>query len=184
MSDLPLERLQVDAPFSYVGLDVFGPWEVITSCTRSGQSRDKRWAVLFTCMSTRAIHIEVIETMTSSSFINALRKFFLQVRPLKLTHEVLITFMAEVSAIVNARPLIPVSTNPEAPLIHRKWAYLFLQSVSSQKEICSRISGREFKFWQRHSGLGGGKNIWAHFRVGPNPWQPRAAVLHTSLRFH
>jgi len=76
MSDLPVERLQVDPPFSYVGLDVFGPWEVISRRTRASQARDKRWAVLFTCMSTRAIHIEVIETMTSSSFINALRRFF------------------------------------------------------------------------------------------------------------
>ncbi|XP_025766921.1 uncharacterized protein LOC112848107 [Oreochromis niloticus] len=190
MSDLPTERLQADPPFSYVGLDVFGPWEVVTRRTRGGQAQDKRWAVLFTCMSTRAIHIEVIETMTSSSFINALRRFFsirghakqlrsdcgtnftgafkelkmdpgnksvedyllkqkctwvfnpphsshmggawermigvarrildsmrLQVGHVKLTHEVLTTFMAEVSAIVNARPLIPVSTDPEAPFI-------------------------------------------------------------------
>lgn len=190
MSDLPTERLQADPPFSYVGLDVFGPWEVVIRRTRGGQAQDKRWAVLFTCMSKRAIHIEVIETMTSSSFINALRRFFsirghakplrldcgtnftgafkelkmdpgnksvedyllqqkctwvfnpphsshmggawehmigvarrildsmlLQVGHVKLTHEVLTTFMAEVSAIVNARPLIPVSTDPEAPFI-------------------------------------------------------------------
>lgn len=30
MSDLPEERLKLDPPFSYVGLDVFGPWEVIS----------------------------------------------------------------------------------------------------------------------------------------------------------
>ncbi len=44
--------------------------------TRGGQASSKCWAVLFTCMSTRAIHIEVIESMDSSSFINALRRFF------------------------------------------------------------------------------------------------------------
>jgi hypothetical protein len=33
----------------------------------------------------------------------------------ELTHEVLTTLMAEVSAIMNSRPLVPVSTNPEAP---------------------------------------------------------------------
>ncbi len=76
MSDLHPERLSMDPPFSFVGLDVFGPW-VVTSCrTRGGQASSKRWAVLFTCMSTRAIHIEVIESMDSSSFINALRRFF------------------------------------------------------------------------------------------------------------
>ncbi len=76
MSDLPPERLSMDPPFSFVGLDVFGPWVVTSRRTRGGQASSKRWAVLFTCMSTRAIHIEVIESMDNSSFINALRRFF------------------------------------------------------------------------------------------------------------
>ncbi len=37
--------------------------------------------------------------------------------PSRLSHEVLSTFMCEVTAIVNACPLVPVSTDPEAPLI-------------------------------------------------------------------
>lgn len=35
--------------------------------------------------------------------------------PTRLTHEVLSTLMAEVMAIMNARPLIPVSTDPDCP---------------------------------------------------------------------
>jgi hypothetical protein len=34
-----------------------------------------------------------------------------------LTHDVLNTFMAEVCAIINSRPLVPVSTDPDSPLI-------------------------------------------------------------------
>lgn len=34
-----------------------------------------------------------------------------------LSHEVLCTFMCEVSAIINARPLTPVSTDPDAPFL-------------------------------------------------------------------
>ena len=37
------------------------------------------------------------------------------VSPKHLTHEVLTTLMAEVSAIVNARPLVPVSNDPDTP---------------------------------------------------------------------
>ena len=37
------------------------------------------------------------------------------VSPIHLTHEVLTTLMAEVSAIVNARPLVSVSNDPDAP---------------------------------------------------------------------
>lgn len=64
-----------DPPFTCVGLDVFGPWPVTVRKTRGGQAEAKRWAVIFACMSTRAIHIEVIEAMDTSSFINALRRF-------------------------------------------------------------------------------------------------------------
>ena len=35
----------------------------------------------------------------------------------ELTHEVLVTLMAEVSAIINSRPLVPVSSDPECPTV-------------------------------------------------------------------
>ncbi|KAK0145861.1 hypothetical protein N1851_015210 [Merluccius polli] len=34
-----------------------------------------------------------------------------------LTHEVLCTLMAEVSAIINARPLVPISSDPSSPVL-------------------------------------------------------------------
>ncbi len=34
-----------------------------------------------------------------------------------LSHEVLCTFMAEISTIINARPLVPISSDPDSPLI-------------------------------------------------------------------
>lgn len=76
MADLPPERLSTSPPFTYVGLDVFGPWTVVTRRTRGGVAENKRWAILFTCMSIRAVHIEVIESMNTASCINALRRFF------------------------------------------------------------------------------------------------------------
>lgn len=76
MADLPPERLDTSPPFTYVGLDVFGPWNVVTRRTRGGVAHSKRWAILFTCMSTRAVHIELIESMDSDNCINAFRSFF------------------------------------------------------------------------------------------------------------
>lgn len=148
---------------------------------------------MFSCMCLRAVHIKVIEAMSTSSYINALRRFFVIRGPAKqirsncgtnfigtsrelvmdlsnpgfkrveeylntqnctwvfnpphashmggawermigiarrildcmlleqkrshLSHEVLTTLMAEVTAIMNARPLIPVSSDPESLLI-------------------------------------------------------------------
>ncbi|XP_062897498.1 uncharacterized protein LOC134342823 [Mobula hypostoma] len=75
MADLPPDRLSMEPPFTYVGVDVFGPWTISARYTRGGHAESKRWAVLFTCLSSRAIHLEIIESMDSSSFINALRRF-------------------------------------------------------------------------------------------------------------
>lgn len=41
----------------------------------------------------------------------------LQTGPIRLTYEVLSTFMAEVMAIMNARPLVSVSTDPDMPAV-------------------------------------------------------------------
>ena len=75
MANFPIDRLTPAPPFSYGGLDIFGPWLVSARRTRGGMAISKRWAVLFTCLTTRAIHIEVIESMDASCFINALRRF-------------------------------------------------------------------------------------------------------------
>ena len=69
MADIPEERL-----FTKVGIDVFGPWTVVTCRTLDGQANSKRLAVLFTWLVTRAVHAGLNEEMTSSVFINALRK--------------------------------------------------------------------------------------------------------------
>lgn len=76
MAVLLPERLSSCTPFTYVSLDVFWPWNVVTQCTRGGATQRKRWAILFTCMSTTAVHVEVIDTMGTASCINALHRFF------------------------------------------------------------------------------------------------------------
>ncbi|XP_043199980.1 uncharacterized protein LOC122369359 [Amphibalanus amphitrite] len=71
MSDLPPERVTPDEPpFTKVGCDYFGPFFV-----KSGRRQSKRYGVLFTCLATRGVHIEVANSLDTSSFINALRRF-------------------------------------------------------------------------------------------------------------
>lgn len=43
---------------------------------RGGAANSKRWGLVFTCLSSRAIHNEVLEAMDASAFICALRRFF------------------------------------------------------------------------------------------------------------
>ena len=76
MADLPADRMEVGAPFTNVGFDVFGPCEIHTRKTRGGAAKSKRWGLVFTCLTSRAIHIELLESMDASAFICALRRFF------------------------------------------------------------------------------------------------------------
>lgn len=75
MGNLPDFRCKPSPPFTYVGVDTFGPWEVSARKTRGGVANSKRWAILFTCLASRAVHIELVDEMTSSAFINSLRRF-------------------------------------------------------------------------------------------------------------
>ena len=75
MSDLPEDRVHHTPPFTYIGVDTFGPLDIVTRRTRGGQANSKRWALMFTCLTTRAVHIELMESLSCSSFINAFRRF-------------------------------------------------------------------------------------------------------------
>jgi hypothetical protein len=69
MADLPSPRLSPCPPFTYVGADCFGPFLV-----KDNRKEIKRYGVLFTCMASRAIHLEVLDDMTSDDVINAIRR--------------------------------------------------------------------------------------------------------------
>ncbi|XP_050417733.2 uncharacterized protein LOC126831129 [Patella vulgata] len=71
MADLPKERVTPDLPpFSYIGIDCFGPFFV-----KRGRSQLKRYGCIFTCLSCRAVHLEVLHSMDTDSFLNAFRRF-------------------------------------------------------------------------------------------------------------
>lgn len=71
MASLPEDRVNPsEHSFSYVDVDCFGLLEV-----RRGRNMVKRYGVLFTCLSIRAIHIEVVHSLNTDSFVNALRRF-------------------------------------------------------------------------------------------------------------
>ena len=71
MADLPPERTTPAPPFTYTGMDMFGPFYI-----KEGRKELKRWGLIFTCLSSRVIHLETLNSMTTDSFLNALRRFF------------------------------------------------------------------------------------------------------------
>ena len=70
MANLPIDRLEATAPFTHCGMDCFGPFLV-----KEARKEIKRYGLIFTCMASRAIHIELLDDMTTDAFINGLRCF-------------------------------------------------------------------------------------------------------------
>ena len=70
MADLPKDRVTPAPPFTYCAVDYFGPYLV-----KEGRKQLKRYGVLFTCLASRAIHLETAISLESDSFICALRRF-------------------------------------------------------------------------------------------------------------
>ena len=53
MADLPADRTECVPPFTYVGVDMFGPFQV-----KERRSTIKKFIALFTCLNSRAVHLE------------------------------------------------------------------------------------------------------------------------------
>ena len=78
MSDLPEDRLEPSPPFTYCAVDHFGPFII-----KDGRKELKRYGVLFTCMASRAVHIETANSLETDAFINALRRFICRRGPIR-----------------------------------------------------------------------------------------------------
>ena len=76
MANFPNIRLKLHVkPFSNTGVDYFGPVQARTSRkTRRNQGTLKTYGVIFTCLNTRAIYIELSGDLSTDSFILSLRR--------------------------------------------------------------------------------------------------------------
>ena len=70
--DLPSERVSNDPPFTHVGLDFAGPPNVVN---RHANGSSKDYVCLFTCASTRAIHLELGKGLDVQEFLLAFGRF-------------------------------------------------------------------------------------------------------------
>ncbi|GMT13136.1 hypothetical protein PFISCL1PPCAC_4433, partial [Pristionchus fissidentatus] len=64
---LPADRVNPSRPFEHTGVDYAGPFQ--------SNNNSKMYIVLFTCMSSRLSHIELVDSLLPSSFIMAFRRF-------------------------------------------------------------------------------------------------------------
>jgi hypothetical protein len=159
---LPISRTEPSEPFAVTGLDFAGPIPV-----KGGQ---RAYIVLFTCALIRAVHLELVPSMSTTDFAQAFRRFEARRGPIRMVYsdnarslikfkgmrsdikwnllpdrspwwggfyerlvqnvkqalrhaigrhpcdyQELGTILVEIEGIVNARPLVPVSDDPNDP---------------------------------------------------------------------
>ncbi|KAM0726177.1 hypothetical protein ACS0PU_008258 [Formica fusca] len=74
MGSLPRDRVTPARPFLHTGVDYAGPILMRTTKGR-GHRAYKAFISVFVCLSTRAVHLEVVSDYTAEAFLAALRRF-------------------------------------------------------------------------------------------------------------
>lgn len=74
MGDLPKDRLVPGRPFATVSLDYAGPILIKSSLTRS-KSKSKAYICIFVCLTTKAVHLEIVTDLSTETFLNCLKRF-------------------------------------------------------------------------------------------------------------
>uniref|UniRef100_A0A182EUR5 Integrase_H2C2 domain-containing protein n=2 Tax=Onchocerca ochengi TaxID=42157 RepID=A0A182EUR5_ONCOC len=70
MPSLPESRVRRSRTFEQIGLDYLGPLSI-----KSPTGVIKRWIALFTCFTTRAVHLELVEDLSAENFLHIMRRF-------------------------------------------------------------------------------------------------------------
>ena len=77
MGKLPWQRLSIRLPpLTNTGIDYFRPLMIkLNKQTRKTFATAKRYGVVFTCLTTRAVHLKLIRNLSKDNFILRLRRF-------------------------------------------------------------------------------------------------------------
>ncbi|GFV79456.1 integrase catalytic domain-containing protein [Trichonephila clavipes] len=74
MGDLPKQRITQTRPFEIVGIDFAGP--ILTECQHLRKANKfKSYICLFICLATKAVHLELVSTLSTDAMLAALRRF-------------------------------------------------------------------------------------------------------------
>ena len=74
MASLPAARVTPSPPFTIVGVDYTGP-VLIRAFNNNSKFRFKAYIAIFTCFSTKSVHLELVNGLTTRACIDTIRRF-------------------------------------------------------------------------------------------------------------
>ncbi|GFT27619.1 integrase catalytic domain-containing protein [Trichonephila clavipes] len=127
MADLPAARVTACRVFSQVGIDYCGPFQLKTFSEKCRQIR-KAYICVFICFTVKAIHLEIVSDLTTEAFLAALKRFVARRgRPIEIHSDngrnfvgannelrkiLKALFKVQIEAVLNSRPICPLSNYP------------------------------------------------------------------------
>ena len=145
---LPDFRVRQSRPFQTTGVDFAGPFFVKPT---DGQGTTKVWLCLYTCCSTRAVHLDLVPDMTAATFLRSFKRFTARRGiPMRMISDNAKTFKAASAG------LIEILKNSEAvkyfSQLHIEWKFnlerapwwggIFERMVKSAKRCLKKAIGR------------------------------------------
>ena len=130
MPPLPSDRVKHHQPFGLTGIDYAGPLYV-----RSSSNVQKVWVALFVCGTTRAVHLELVDSLSTEVFLLALRRFIARRgKPLRIRSDNATTFKSAADKVA-----IPWFFNPPSAPWHGGF---YERLVACVKAPLKKVLGR------------------------------------------
>merc|ERR1712074_150059 len=146
MADLPETRLWRTPPFYKCVIDVFGHFNIRHGkITRASPGVQKVWVLIFTCLYSRAIHLEMLDSMDTASFKLAFNRFqYLRGGCVYLRSDAGSNFIGARNEQTQEEPIVPSNVINE---VRSSW-----ESLGKQWEINPPLASHFGGVWERAIG--------------------------------
>lgn len=74
MAPLPASRVTKNTPFQTIGID-FTAHLIVRSSNRKNTHKKKVYVTIFICFVSKAVHLEIVENLTTQAFLEAFERF-------------------------------------------------------------------------------------------------------------
>ncbi|XP_048035062.1 uncharacterized protein LOC125260633 [Megalobrama amblycephala] len=167
MSDLPPERIGPAAPFEFVTVDLFGPYEVKDEVKK--RVRMKVWGIVYCCMASRAIHADVVGDQSTEGFLLSYKRFTaLRGHPKKVWSDPGSNFVGAQSALKDLYEFLGRVEKPgleeEAGRHGTEWSWKFHPANSPHRNGAAEAAVRVVKRSLHNLG-GEGVFTWGEFQT-------------------